>query len=63
MAFRNQEVFDDIKIDDKLGIVNKSRCANGPHCMHLGKEEDTVAASLEFVKHDLEEGEFSAGFD
>jgi len=31
--------------------------------MHLGKEEDTVAARLEFVKHDLEERKFSAGFD
>lgn len=43
--------------------MNKSRCANGSHCTNLGKEEDTVAAKLEFVKHDLEEGEFSAGLD
>lgn len=43
--------------------MNKPRCANDPHCMHLGKEEDTVATKLEFIKHDLEEGEFSAGFD
>jgi hypothetical protein len=31
--------------------------------MHLGEEEDTVAASLEFVKHDLQEGKFSTGFN
>ena len=43
--------------------VNKSKCANGSHCMHLGKEKDTVAAGFEFVKHELEEGELSAGFD
>jgi len=31
--------------------------------MHLGEEKDTVAASLEFVKHGLQEGKFSAGLD